>query len=264
MAADSVELCNLALAHLGEAPITALNDGTARANACDRVYELVRDELLRSHRWNFAVARSALSENWLTMESIADSSGDVQITDTAHGLTAANRVALKDTEGIDGIWDIESVTTNAFILTDAVWTDSLTAGSYRLCPDFGWDYQYDIPAACLRVLEVNDSEDGDTLNPWVIEGRKLLTNDATCNLVYLKQETDVTKYDALFVQALALKLAISISEILRGTTGKTAELMQAYDRVTAPLARRVDSNEARRRKGLLPMNSLAIKSRMGV
>jgi hypothetical protein len=256
-----VEICNLALAHLGEAPITALEDDTNSGRACTRIYALARQELLRSHRWNFACKRVTLATGAVTMASVAGSGGLIQVTKTAHGLTTGQRVRTLDTLA-DSSYLVTSTGANTFTLDGSTWNDSVVAGTYRLVPLFGWDYQYSIPSDCLRVLELNDSEDGQS-NGWMIEGGLLLTNEDTCNLVYLWDEDDPEAYDTIFVQALGLKVGIDLSEIIRGATGKTEQLQAKLDRVTAPLARRVDSNEARRRKGLLPSNSKAIQARYG-
>jgi len=56
-----VEVCNKALDKLGHGAITSLNDGTKAANLCLRSWEMVRDEMLRAHPWNFAVKRLALA-----------------------------------------------------------------------------------------------------------------------------------------------------------------------------------------------------------
>lgn len=191
-----VELCNVALAHLGEARIAAMGDDTVAARACALHYGPVRDEVLRSHRWNFAIGRATL--------------------------TAA------------------------------------------AAPPFGWAKAFALPADCLRALEINDNEVGDWISEtWAIEGRQVLTNAEAVNLVYVKGLGDAALTDPLFAQAFALKLAAALSETIRGATGKTAELLQLYDARTAPLARRIDANEGRRRKGLLPMNSLFVRARGG-
>lgn len=195
MASSETDICNLALGHLGEAPIVSLNEDSTASRACSLHYAVTRDATLRAHRWNFAVARVALSE-----------------------------------------------------LADA--------------PAFGWTHQFPLPGDCLRVLEFNDSEEGDVIGSiFIIEGRTLLTNDDSARIVYVRRAKDVSLFDSLFVEALALRLAAILSETIRGTTGKTADLLNAYERMTGPLARRIDANEGRRRKGLLPMNSHAIRAR---
>lgn len=261
MATTEVSICNAALAHLGEASITALTDDTARARACNQFYGPMRDAVLRSHRWNFAQDREALSLPWQTMTSVANSGGLVQVTKAGHGFSTGNRVQVKNTSFADGAWLVTVSSTSVFTLDGSVWSSGVVAGSFVLAPDFGWGYEFTLPTACLRVLEVNGSEEGDNRFPWVVEGRKLLTNQDTANLVYVKQVTDPTLFDPLFVDALSVKLAIKLSDTIRGATSKTEQLTADYERITAPLARRVDANEGRRRKPLKGMNSLAIQAR---
>lgn len=197
MPSSETAICNLALAHLGEARIESLDEDNLASRACALHYGPTRDMVLRSHRWNFAQARVTLSES-----------------------------------------------------ADA--------------PAFGPAHQYPLPSDCLRVLECNETEDGDVIsNEYPVEGRCIVTNADTLNLVYVKRIEDVSQFDALFVEAFALKLAIVLSETIRGTTGKTADLAQQYEQKTGPLARRVDANEGRRRKGLIAINSQAIRARGG-
>lgn len=56
-----VEICNKALDKLGHGAITSLEDGTKAANLCLRNWDMVRNEVLRSHSWNFAIKRIALA-----------------------------------------------------------------------------------------------------------------------------------------------------------------------------------------------------------
>lgn len=57
------DLANRALAHLGEEPITDIDDTTSTpARTCREFAGDVIDEVLRTHRWNCATARVALSE----------------------------------------------------------------------------------------------------------------------------------------------------------------------------------------------------------
>ena len=56
-----IDLCNSALDKVGQGAITSLSDGTKSAKLCNRNWPLVRDRVLRSHPWNFAVKRTTLA-----------------------------------------------------------------------------------------------------------------------------------------------------------------------------------------------------------
>jgi hypothetical protein len=94
--ASVVDVCNLALAHLGdEATVSSISppDGSAQADHCKRFYPIARDALLEEMAWNFATRRAVLAETantppdvWayeyafpgscLRIQAILDSSGD--------------------------------------------------------------------------------------------------------------------------------------------------------------------------------------------
>lgn len=61
MAITDVAICNSALAKVGVERILSLNDNSVPARICKEQYEKVRDELLYSHPWNFAMGRAALA-----------------------------------------------------------------------------------------------------------------------------------------------------------------------------------------------------------
>ena len=67
--ANAVDICNLALANLGDvADITSLDppEGSAQAERCAQFYPLAVSTLLEAHEWGFATKREALvpySEN---------------------------------------------------------------------------------------------------------------------------------------------------------------------------------------------------------
>ncbi len=62
MASSAIDTCNLALTNLGiGTEIAALDERSQEAKACNRVYELCRDEVLRSFAWPFAKKNVALA-----------------------------------------------------------------------------------------------------------------------------------------------------------------------------------------------------------
>ncbi len=85
-------------------------------------------------------------------------------------------------------------------------------------PDFEWDYQFNLPADYLRQREVYGV--GGlflTTDRWVIEGNKLLTNDSTADLKYIKKVTDPDDFDPLFTEVLILQLVRKFLSALAGT-----------------------------------------------
>jgi hypothetical protein len=58
-----VEICNAALSFLGASPITSLSGTDKRSITCNTWYAITRDNILRSHPWNFAIKRAALVED---------------------------------------------------------------------------------------------------------------------------------------------------------------------------------------------------------
>lgn len=59
---SETDLLNDALGQIGATPITAIDDGTVNANHCQRFYPTLRDGLLRTAHWNFAMKRVELAQ----------------------------------------------------------------------------------------------------------------------------------------------------------------------------------------------------------
>jgi hypothetical protein len=57
------DVVNYGLRLVGASPITSLGDGTSSANAADDIYTELRDDLLRSHPWNFCTKRVKLAKS---------------------------------------------------------------------------------------------------------------------------------------------------------------------------------------------------------
>lgn len=51
---SKIDICNLALAHLGQASINAISDENERARKCKLFYDVALGETLRAHPWKFA------------------------------------------------------------------------------------------------------------------------------------------------------------------------------------------------------------------
>lgn len=68
---SKINICNLALAQLGQSPISSLEQENEKARRLNLFYAPVRDEVLRTHNWAFAGVQAQL----LLLEEGADSQG---------------------------------------------------------------------------------------------------------------------------------------------------------------------------------------------
>ena len=82
-------------------------------------------------------------------------------------------------------------------------------------------YAYQLPTdpKCLRILEVLGESLSMSLFPYDEEGGLLFTNEPNAVIRYIGQITDPNKFDALFVDAFAWRLA---AEMIDAITGKSA------------------------------------------
>jgi hypothetical protein len=107
-------------------------------------------------------------------------------------------------------------------------------------PAFGYNYQYALPTDpfCLRVLEFSNGtlsypQDNITNNSggpvFVIEGRKLLTDEGTARIKYIGRVTDTQQYDASLVEALAARLAAEVCYAITGSTSMVQIQTSLYE-----------------------------------
>jgi len=92
-------------------------------------------------------------------------------------------------------------------------------------PDFGWDYQYPLPADFLEPIVVNEG----TAPKWVIEGSNLLINESEVELVYIASIEDVGMWPALFIDAFSTRLAADICPSVKRDFNLQQKLMQLFD-----------------------------------
>lgn len=165
--------------------------------------------------------------------------GEARIFDLNDDSAAGRACALNFPMACDEVlrshwWNFATVRTALVELTEA--------------PAFGYAHAYQLPADCLRVLEVNGvSGTGDPGAQWEIEGGKLLHNESKVEVRYIRRVTDLNLFDSMALEALIMLLASKLAPAIQGgSTGKAAEFLEEYHRVVAPMARRVDGNESRR------------------
>ena len=133
------------------------------------------------------------------------------------------------------------------VLRDHPWNFAITRASIAVdetAPDFGWTYRYALPTDCVRLLQIRS---GGYLNgapvEHEIEGEYILTNAPTpLKIRYIKTMSDPSKWDALFVEAMAAALALKMSHWLTGKTSYVQMAKALYDEALAK-AKRIDGME---------------------
>lgn len=98
-------------------------------------------------------------------------------------------------------------------------------------PANGFDYEFQIPSDCLRLVMVGehyvgmDLTDyrGSPVEEFTIEGRTILTNlAAPLPVIYIKRVTDTTQFQANFTKGFAAQLAMDVCEALTQSETKRA------------------------------------------
>lgn len=106
-------------------------------------------------------------------------------------------------------------------------------------PAFEFTKQFTLPTDpfCLRVLALSDT---DIL--YKIEGRKLLCNESTIEMIYIGRVEDGNQYDLLLIEALAAAMAADLAYPLVGSSSLGANMYQLYQNKLTE-ARFVDATE---------------------
>lgn len=95
-------------------------------------------------------------------------------------------------------------------------------------PDHGFAYAFPLPADCLRILPPNELE-----VDWQIESHEgqnaILTNwTAPLELTYLSDITDPTRFDDLFTEMLACRIAMQTCKKITGSETAKANALAEY------------------------------------
>ncbi len=195
--ATEVDICNLALAHLGDdATIATLSppEGSAQAEKAARFYPIARNTLLQMHTWNFAARRGNLALTTNTLDqwdyayvAPADMMSPISIISPTAQNDYATRMSAGDTPG--------GITSN--------YAPTIVAGQY-------------------------------TPQQFAIEGTYIYTNQENAMLRYQAFITDPSTFSPLFVITLSWHLASMLAgPIIKGDQGiaeakRSTEMMQGY------------------------------------
>ena len=195
--ATEVDICNLALAHLGDdATIASLSppEGSAQAEKAARFYPIARNNLLEMHTWNFAAKRENLALTTNTLDqwdyayvAPADMMNPVAIISPSAQNDYATRMSAGDTPG--------NLTAN--------FAPTIVAGQY-------------------------------TPQQFAVEGSYIYTNQENAMLRYQAYVTDPSLFSPLFVTTLSWHLASMLAgPVIKGDQGaaeakRSSQMMVNY------------------------------------
>ena len=195
--ATEVDICNLALAHLGDdATIATIKppEGSAQAEKAQRFYPIARNNLLEMHTWNFAAKRENLALTTNTLDqwdyayiAPADMMNPVAVISPTAQNDYATRMSAGDTPG--------GITSN--------YAPTIVAGQY-------------------------------TPQQFAVEGTYIYTNQENAMLRYQAYVTDPSTFSPLFITTLSWHLASMLAgPIIKGDQGmaeakRSTQMMQGY------------------------------------
>jgi len=106
-------------------------------------------------------------------------------------------------------------------------------------PAFDWDFQFELPHDCLRILSVGLRGQESS---WLVESGKLLCNDNPVALRYIWKNKNPARWDSLLVQAMTVAMRAVFAQ---PTTGSTSleQLVQAELKDLIRQARATDGQE---------------------
>lgn len=255
--ATSVDICNYALARLGDISITALNNSTKASRLCTLLYAQLRDEVLSVFPWSFATRRfygDANLASYVNVSAISVSThavtgiGTITVTTgTAHGFAVGQAVRFTDLGGSTELngneYRIASVpgTTSSTLegIDGADISTFTTGGNVRRAPLFGFEYAYTLPTDYLKDIKQQNAFD------YEIHEGVLFTTSDEFEFIYIAQETDTTKYSAIFIRVLASRIAAELAWPLVQSKEIQANAVTIYEKELSQM-RRKDRFQGRR------------------
>lgn len=93
-------------------------------------------------------------------------------------------------------------------------------------PAFGWSYEYQIPSDYVNM--VIDPTEIDTPCDYIIEGRKILADDSSLDILYIFDEDNYGNWEMLAAETLSWRLAADISYAITGSKEVAKLMMEGY------------------------------------
>ncbi len=230
MAAPTVDIdiCNLALDLLKQNKTVVADIATSPTTeeeiTCARWYDATREAFLRSHYWVFARKRKQALLHSMTITG-ATVANPVVVTATAHGFADGDEIRINDVLGMTELngnkYLVANQAANTFELNDFDGTNidgsaftAYTSAGVVIPFSFGYADTYTMPSDYLKLHYIGDDAVDDYEKKYEIQVDQILINNSgatTLNLGYIRNITDVTKFDALFVILFAAELASNMA-----------------------------------------------------
>ena len=98
-------------------------------------------------------------------------------------------------------------------------------------PVIEYSYQYTLPSDCLRVLKIHtgSTDSIESSIDYVVEGRKIKTNEGTVYLVYIGLDTDPNNYDTYLQESISHQLAADIAYAITNNATLAKNYMERAD-----------------------------------
>ena len=110
-------------------------------------------------------------------------------------------------------------------------------------PDFEYTYEYNLPADLVKIERI--APEISNLD-YKVQGNKLLTDEGSLDIVYIKQPTDLDDLDHLCADAISTWLAKEICFALTSDKELKRLLLQEFN-VMLSKGRTADSQEGKKR-----------------
>lgn len=133
------------------------------------------------------------------------------------------------------------------VLRSHTWNFAITRASLAKlsdAPAFEYANQFALPTDpfCLRVLKMEFEDYEFKIENLAGQGRVLLTDEGTANIIYIARITDPSLFDSMFVDVLTSKLTVDLAYPITNSTTLQAQMQRIYERKLSE-ARSLDSTE---------------------
>lgn len=149
------------------------------------------------------------------------------------------------------------------VLNSYNWSDAIRyvqLSQLSTSPLTEYDYQYQLPSNCLRVISLNETSDRLQSEHYILQGDKLLTNEDTALIKYI-EEIDSTTVDPQLSKVFYTELAIRLAIPLVKSSDLRNRLQQDQQGSNIPKARYLNSIEQNPKKKLIKSKWLTARHR---